>query len=264
MAIVPISKSEFGNKRFKRYDSYRFAAKETLAPLVLKETMRAMMVMPIGFARAQDALTPVAVQGFGNGRNLFVAPDGRWIGRYIPAAYRGYPFVLANGPEDKQVLCFDTSSNLLSDTDGEAFFNEQAEPSAAVNDVLNFLTQTSINRQATLALCKMLDEHQLIEPWPIKIKTADDEQERNVEGLFRVHEKAFLGLDAQSLSKLRDAGAFTLIYCQLLSMQHIQVLGEMEKAYQAAQLQAALPKDKSGELDLSFLADDTTISFENL
>lgn len=264
MAIVPISQSEFGSKRFKRYDSYAFAAKDALAPLVLKELVRATMVMPIGFAQVQEAFVPVAVLGLGNGRNLFVAPDGRWVGRYVPAAYRGYPFVLANGPDGKQILCYDDSSGLLSDHDGEPFFAEDGKPTQAINDILNFLTQLAVNRQATQQVCSVLQQHGMIEPWPIKLKGKQGEPERNLEGLFRINEAAFNQLDEKSLHALHQAGALPVIYCQLLSMQHLPVLGELAKAFEAAEQQAALPKNEAGELDLTFLADDTTISFENL
>ena len=264
MAITPISNSAFGDKRFERYSSYSFAAKDAIAPLVLKELVRASMIMPIGFAKAEDAFVPVAVLGLGSGTNLFVAPDGRWIGRYVPAVYRGYPFVLANGPDDKQILCFNDESGLLSDTEGEPFFGEDAKPTAAINDILNFLTQLAVNRQATQRVCALLQEHAMIEPWPIKLKGKEDEPERPLEGLFRIDEAAFNKLDEKALYALHQGGALPVIYCQLLSMQHLPVLGELAKARQAAEQQAALPKNEAGEIDLSFLADDTTISFENL
>jgi len=264
MAITPISQSAFGSKRFKRYDSYAFAAKDAIAPLVLKELVRACMVMPIGFAKVQEAFVPVVVLGLGNEKNLFVAPDGRWVGRYVPAAYRGYPFVLANGPQDKQILCFDDSSGLLTDTEGEPFFNEDGKPTDGINDVLNFLTQLAVNRQATQRVCALLAEHNLIEPWPIKLKGEEQAPERNLEGLFRVNEAAFNQLEEKPLHALHQGGALPVIYCQLLSMQHLPVLGELAKAREAAEQQAALPKNKAGEIDLSFLADDTTISFDNL
>jgi len=155
MAIVPISLSGFGNKRFKRYDSYAFAAKDAIVPLAVRELPRAAMVMPIAFVQADEGFVPVAVQGLSPGKNLFVALDGRWVGRYVPAAYRGYPFLLANTPEGKQVLCFENSSGLLSDNEGEPFF-EGNQPTKAVNDVLNFLNQvsaTSPGHSARSVLC---------------------------------------------------------------------------------------------------------------
>lgn len=264
MAIVPITQNEFASKRFKRYESYAFAAKEALAPLALRELVKAVLAMPVAFAKVQDAFVPVAVLGISNGQNLFVAPDGRWIGRYVPAAYRGYPFVLANGPDDKQILCFDDSSGLLHDSEGEPFFADDGKPTQGINDILNFLTQLAVNRQATARVCALLQEHDLIEPWPIKLKGKEGEPERALEGLFRVNEVAFNQLDEKTLHILHQGGVLPVVYCQLLSMQHLQSLGELAQAHEQAKQQAALPKTEAGELDLTFLADDTTISFENL
>ena len=266
MAIKPISQREFGHKRFKPYESYSFAAKDAIVALVVNELHRAAVVLPLAFAKVGEGFVPVAVQGLATGKNLFVAADGRWLGRYIPSAYRGYPFALINTEDGKQVLCFDEGSGLLSDTEGKPFFDDEA-PSQAVNDVLNFLTQVHASRQMTHRICAILDEHKLIQPWPIQLKQSDDTEEgesRMLEGLFRIDEAAFNTLDAPALHALQQAGAFPMVFCQLLSMQHLPALGELTKAQNEAEKFAALPKTEAGEIDMSFLADDTTISFENL
>jgi len=61
---------------------------------------------------------------------------------------------------------------------------------------------------------------------------------------------------------LRDAGALLCAYCQLLSMQHLQTLGQLAAVHAKAdaQAQAALPT-KNGELDLSFLEGSETFKF---
>lgn len=266
MALVPISLREFSNKQFKRYSSYSFAANDAIVALVAHELNRAAMVMPVAFAKVPEGYIPVAIQGLNDGKNLFVAPDGRWVGRYIPSMYRGYPFALVNAQDDKQVLCFDEASGLLSDTEGEPFFDAEV-PTKAVNDILNFLSQVAANRQATQRICALLDQHQLIQPWPIELKqeTQDGQSKsQNIEGLFRIDEAAFNKLDAQALYDIQQAGALPLIFCQLLSMQHLPAIAELAKLRHEAEQQAALPKTETGEIDMSFLADDTTISFENL
>jgi hypothetical protein len=152
----------------------------------------------------------------------------------------------------------------LSESEGEPFFAEDGKPTKGINDILNFLTQLSSNRLATERVCALLQAHNLIEPWPIKLKGKEDEPERALEGLFRVNEAAFNQLGEKPLHALFQGGALPLIYCQLLSMQHLPVLGELLKAREAAEQHAALPKNEVGELDLTFLADDTTLSFSNL
>lgn len=266
MTLIPISHREFGTKRFNRYTSYTFAANDAIVALVARELNRAAMVMPIAFTKVPEGFVPVAVQGLNNGKNLFVAPDGRWVGRYIPSVYRGYPFALVNAQDGKQVLCFDENSGLQSYTEGEPFFDEDV-PTKAVNDILNFLTQVAANRQITRRICAVLDSYQLIQPWSIEIKQENLDGQSNshkIEGLFRIDEGAFNKLEAQGLYALQQAGALPMIFCQLLSMQHLPALGELAKAQFEAEQHAALPKTESDEIDMSFLADDTTISFENL
>lgn len=264
MAITPVTQSAFGTKRIKRSDTFEFAAKDTMVPLVLKELVSASMVMPIGFAQVQKAFIPVAIQGLVKEQNLFVAPDGRWIGRYVPLAYRHYPFVLANGPDKKQILCVDDSNELITDTEGEPIFTEEGKPTDAINEVLGSLTQLSVNRQATAGICALLAANDLIEPWPIKVQHDAQAPSRALEGIYRINQVALRELGEKPLHGLHKADALPLIYCQLISMQHLSILGEMARARHAAEQHAGLPKNKAGEIDLSFLADDTSISFENL
>jgi hypothetical protein len=47
-------------------------------------------------------------------------------------------------------------------------------------------------------------------------------------------------------------------------MQHLPMLSKLAEAQQEAIKTVSLKQAESGETDLSFLADDTTISFENL
>lgn len=254
-----VSKAAYANKRWKRYSSYTFAANDAVAPLVAHELPRAMMHLPIGFMKQQDVFVPVAVLGLQPGQNLFVAPDGRWIGGYTPAAYRGYPFQLATSAEGQSVLVIDDGSGLITDMqdEGEAFFDDEGNPAKPVKDVLDFLGQVQANRAATERTCAVLGEHQLIQPWPITVQGASGE--RKVEGLYRIDEAALNAAPASVFEALNRVGALPVAYCQLLSMQHLQTLGKLAHAHQ----QAAQPvlTTASGDLDLEFLNNGGTISF---
>ncbi|MDD2556742.1 MAG: SapC family protein [Desulfuromonas sp.] len=223
--IVPITKTEFGAKLWRRYSSYSFAAGDAIAPLVMQELPKAQLSLPIGFALKDGQAFPVAVQGLKPGVNMLVNADGSWRGRYIPAAYRGYPFVLADTEDNKQVLCIDADSDLVSDTEGEPFFTPEGEPSKALSEVLSFLQQINQDRMRTLEMCKVLQKHNLLQPWPIKVKF--DTQEQQVDGLFRVDERALNALEYDAYKEVSKAGVLPLAYCQLLSMQHLQDLGRL-------------------------------------
>lgn len=259
-----ISREHHAHQRWQRYTHYRFTANDALAILTTQELPKAMLHLPIAFLASAGAFVPVAVLGMKPGKNLFVAADGRWVGAYIPAVYRGYPFVLAPTQEGKQVLCIDEDSGLLSATDGERFFTDDGQPSQPVSEVLNFLNQVAASRQTTERICALLQQHSLIQPWPIKVQGPDGEQA--LEGLFRIDEQALNQLPAEAFMALRDAGALVTIYSQLLSMQHLQTLGQLAAAHAQAEAKsdakAAAPAPTQGkDLDLSFLEGSETLKF---
>lgn len=264
-----LSKTVHAGQSFQRYTSYGFAATQNIAPLVQQELAKACTSLAIGFMQEGEHFIPVAVQGFLPGKNLLVAPDGRWLGQYIPAAYRGYPFALLPNEAGQLVLCIDTDSGLLVDTEGqgEALFDAQGEPTQAIQQVMHFLEQTTRNRQATLDICKALAQQELLQPWPMEVQTAQGK--KAITGLFRVDEAALNQLDAQALKTLQQGGGLQMAYMQLLSMQHLGKLAELAKAHEQheqaqAQTPAALPVNGKGELDLEFLNQTDTLSFSAL
>ena len=86
----PVAASTHATQRWQRYSNYAFAATDAVAPLVVQELPKACMTLPIAFIQQGEAFVPAAVQGLQPGQNLFVLPDGRWIGPYTPATYSGY------------------------------------------------------------------------------------------------------------------------------------------------------------------------------
>lgn len=266
--IQAITRERHGNQRWIRYTNYNFAATDALSSLVVEEVPKAMVSLPIGFVAAEGAFTPVAIQGLVPGKNLLVSLDGRWVGAYIPVAYRCYPFLLANTEDGQQVLCINEDSGLLSDTQGELFFGEDDQPSKPITDVLNILNKVAANRKVTQHICAVLQKHNLIQPWPIKLQGA--EGEKAIEGLYRIDEAAMNLLPAEAFMELRDAGALTLAYCQLLSMQRLPLLGKLADAHAKvadahakaadAHAKAAAPLPAK-DIDLSFMSDGGSIKF---
>ena len=262
MAVVPITKQSFANKRFKPSLTYHFASRDVLAPLVLLELNQAVLSLPIVFTKVEGQLILAALQGSGQPKNLFVAPDGRWIGRYLPFCYRFRPFSLAPVKSGEQVLCCDDSSDLISDIEGQPFFDQQGAPSKELAAIAQLLGQHAQSRLVTLKLCHLLEKHGLIVSCPIKVKAQESDNQITLGGLFCIDEKRFSTLSAEELASLNQAGAFPLIYGQLLSMQHVSILGELGKVHQALAQRTSASVEQ--EIDLTFSLDDSRITFEGL
>jgi hypothetical protein len=185
-----------------------------------------------------------------------VDKDGHWVAGYIPAAYRSYPFAVAKNAAGEPVLCFDEDSHLSSDKDGKLFYDADGELSAEVKEIAEFLGQVIQNRELTKTACHMLQQYNLVEPWPISFKKENIDQ--NVHGLYRINEQALRQLPAEALKALSDAGALKVAYLQLISTQHLPRLVELTIADAAApggkkSLDLDFLKEDKGTLDFSFL-----------
>lgn len=261
-----ISRERHANQRWQRHAGYAHAAQEAVAPLVMAEMPKAMLTLPLAFTEASGTYSLVAVLSLLPGKDLFVAESGSWAGDYIPATFRSYPFRLANTEDGQQVLCIDEDSGLITDgPHGEAFFNQDGTPAQAILDILNFLNQVEQSRKRTAAACAVLQKHHLIRPWLINLKT--DSGEQAINGLFQIDEAALNQLSAEALLEVRNAGALPIAYCQMLSMQHLPLLGQMIEAHSkaATQAQTALQQlAPNGELDIEFLNKGGTFNFAGM
>jgi len=237
--LTAISAEKFSGKAWRRYNSYAFAARENLIPLVAAELAKAVPTMPLGFVQIGEGFQLVAITALQAGANLFVAPDGRWLGAYVPAALRGYPFRLVKLQDRADsILCIDEASGLVVEAgQGETFLDEDAQPSKAVKDVLEFLSQAERNRMVTQAAVDALAAAGLIQPWPLSIKQG--EQNVPVTGLYRIDEAALNALDNEAFLTLRQSGALPVAYAQLMSMNQLTVLQQL------AQIQAKLQAQDS-------------------
>jgi len=255
--LVPLTPERHAGKRWKRYTSYAFVRDRAIAPLTGAELARAALSLPIVFIQQGDLWFPAALLGLSPGTNLFVAPDGRWLGDYVPASFRGYPFQLLRAKDEQWVLCVDESSELIVDgADGEPFFDADNTPAPAVNQVLEFLGQVSRNRETTHKACAALARHACLKPCPVAIKT--DSGGKQLGGVYQLDEAALNALDDTAFLELRRLGALPLAYFQTQSLQHLPRLTQLAEARTRT---GALPV-QNGDLDLSFLSQSDTLKFD--
>jgi hypothetical protein len=223
--FATISRERHVNKKWLRYSNFGFAAGEIIAPIVGAELARAALAMPCAFLQQSGRYTLVAVLSIIAGRNMFVAPDGRWLGPYVPAVFRLYPFrALPTEQDDTAVLCVDEESKLVVDgsSAGEEFFDAQGNPAPVLKPAFEAGMALERSRKSTELAVEALAQAGVIRPWEIKVKTA--EGERPIDGLHRVDEAALHALSDEAFLKLRKAAALPIAYTQMLSMTQLGVL----------------------------------------
>jgi hypothetical protein len=261
--LVPVSREHHAGKAWRRFSKYTFAASEAIAPLVGAELAKAALAMPIAFLQESGRYLPAALMSLVPGHNLFVGPAGQWLGSYVPATYRAYPFRFARREGSQEVtLCIDEDSGLVVEdsASGEKLFDADGNASPALKSVLDFLTAIERSRKATELAVAALAQASVIRPWDIKVKAG--EQEKPVQGLYRVDEDAMSKLSDAEFLKLRRAGALSFAYAQLLSVGQLAVLQHLVTLQgQLAPAQAAvatLPESIDSLLDMP---SDETVRF---
>jgi len=255
-SIKPIRRGEFEGKYWKPILNFTFAAKDTIVPLTGTELSKACLTRPVALFRRGEQFVFVAVQGFEPQKNLLVMPDGKWLGGYIPAAYRGYPFAIAQDQNGKEILCIDEDSGLINESEGQPFFDESGEATKTLKDLMQFLMTV---RQDALRTQKAVDAIQaagLIKEWSIKLGTGDDA--KALKGFFKVDEQALNDLDPEQFEELRQKGALPLIYSHLISLQHMKALAQL--AQKRAEIEVVPDiEELFGEKD-----DSISFDFDNL
>lgn len=241
--VTAVTKQHHAGKSWKKFQSYDFASKEALAPLAGAEITRAISTFPLAFVKRQDAFSLVAVLSLTPGKNMFTGKNGQWLGEYVPAFFRGYPFILAAAEgRDDLILCVNEGSGLIvNDKSAEPFFDNQGQLAGPVQKIMDFLSQIEQNRAMTRQAVSGLADTKVIEEWPLKIQYND--QKTPVTGLYRVDEAKLNALSDDQFLKLRKAGSLAIAYGQLLSMGNVRVFEKLSAVHQAEKNRSANPND---------------------
>jgi len=228
--LAAVSREKHGTQYWKKFTSMSFAEQTSLVPLAARELPRAAVSMPVAFAPEQGGYTLVALLSPVAGQNLFVTAGGKWLGAYVPAVFRAYPFRLVRAPNNSgsMVLCVDEDSGISAEA-GEPFFDDDGELAKPVKDILEFLKQMEQNRAGTDRAVEALVETGILAEWDLKVN------ENPVRGIYRIDEGALNSLDDEAFLRLRKAQALPVAYAQLLSMGNIRLLQRLAEYHEKAE-----------------------------
>jgi hypothetical protein len=250
-------------KVWKHVTDYAFVTEDAGIPLVGAELSTAALAMPIGLIKIDAGYQFVAITSLQPGTNLYVAPDGKWLGEYLPSALRAYPFQLKQQEgAEKFFLCINEASGLVVENteDGNAFFDDQDQPTQGIKDILNFLTEVEANRAVTQRTVNALADAGVITPWAINLKQG--EKVVPVEGLFQVDEAALNKLDDDDFLALRKACGLAVAYAQLLSMNQFAVLERLGEIQGQILAQTAANSEAANLTGFSLAEDEGSLMFD--
>lgn len=269
-----LSRSRHSHLRLSPQRGFAYAASQWLVPLVHHEVPMIAREIPVVFSGGEGAM-PMALLGAGPGSNLHVTDRGQWVGRYIPAHIRRYPFILgelsgvpqaeqavASAEDDKpgvkHVVQFAADAPHLAGTEGIQLVTE-AGATPALQKIMDVLRVLQQDFERTRAMVRQLDELSLLSVQRITVapqKSAPVE----IKGLRLVDAKAYAALDGAALTALRDTGALALVHAHFLSLTNLRDgLFGVERSTATGSPEKAKPVLKAGMLPA-----DTDLNFDDI
>jgi hypothetical protein len=235
---VPVSRRRHAGCSVEVRD-YGFCRKVNSVPLMALEFARAAGEYPVVFAGEAGSMRPVVVLGLRAGENLLVSDAGAWLGRYIPAFVRRYPFVFSTDADDQRfVLCVDEAfTGFNREGRGESLFAEGGEPSTYVGRVLRFLQEYRAQFVRTQSFCRRLEELELLEPMQARVSLG--ESKLSLGGFSTVSKEKLKALPGDALASLAASDQLELLYLHLHSLRNFESL--RQRLAQQAPAQGELP-----------------------
>tara|TARA_R110002020_G_scaffold19111_7_gene66434 strand:- start:1745 stop:2497 length:753 start_codon:yes stop_codon:yes gene_type:complete len=214
---VTLSRQQHASMRYAPNQDYRFTAEQAVVPILAGELRQALTQFVMGFIKREERYYLVALLGRSAHSHHYIHPeDGRWLGTYIPAHFRGFPFAVAKRKNSDDMVLQIHADHLL-EQGGEPLFDEQGELVEPVRQQLDFVGECAKNRRLTDNACQALAEQGVLQSWQA------DRGGSVVKGLYQIEEAALNKLTAQQLYDLQGM-PLAVAYGQMFSMaQHDQL-----------------------------------------
>ena len=150
-----------------RFRTYDFAHALPGCVIFASETSRVASFAPFVFLRTKHGYLPYVIFSPNGEGNLFVRPDGRWRGSYVPAKLRSHPFSLSGSAEDGAFVVRRDAIFKFGMAGALPFVEATGELSAPVREIQQFLLACSAEMEATKrAMRKVARLNLLVRPQP--------------------------------------------------------------------------------------------------
>jgi len=226
-SAVPVSSARHGEWSVEVGGDYSFSKGVNSVPLMAVEFPHAAAEYAIVFSGTTEAFIPAVILGMRGNENLYLAPEGGWQGKYIPAFVRRYPFVFSSSQDGKTfTLCIDESfPGFNQDGRGQRLFGEDKQPSSYVSNVLKFLEQYQIEFRRTRAFCDKLKDLGLLEPMRAQANLPSGER-LALTGFMAVNRDKLKALPGDKLAELIKTDELELLFLHLQSMRNFSAMVE--------------------------------------
>lgn len=223
--IEQLHNEKHRNIRITKKNDVSDLTNQNVLPIVLGEFAAAAMEFPIYFVKnpENEQFQVIALMGIQRGENLFVK-DGKWDASYMPARYTHAPFGLLRNSEDENQfgIALDVENELVSETDGEALFDENGEETEFLKKQKEAMGKYLEQERFTMMFAKELAEKDLLVTRTINVSLG--EKKMDIDGVAMIDEEKLKGLSDEDFLDLRKKGMMASIYTHLFSTRQMNNL----------------------------------------
>ncbi len=220
---VPIRSDVHRETYVRSGASYTFARPLNSAPLLAAEFVAAAVEFPIVFIGEGEGVMPAAILGLQEGENLFVDDEGKWTAPYIPAFFRRYPFVFAQGEDQSLTLCIDESfDGVNTEGRGERLFDAEGNRTEYLGRMLSFASSYQQQFLRTKAFCDRLVRLDLLEPAQARF-VVQGKPARSMTGFQAIRRERLRQIPQDELLEMFATDELELCF------QHLASLGNVAK-----------------------------------
>ncbi|MES9905734.1 MAG: SapC family protein [Sedimenticola sp.] len=232
--VIPLSREKHTKSRIDMTAGYGFAKEATAVAITDVEFGLVAKEYPIVFVQEGESLAPVAVMGIRQNENLYVDDQGEWLGGYIPAYIRRFPFILANQVKSNEyTICIEEEFAGLNLKKGDALFDKLGQETTFLKEKINFLKQFNNQYQATLNFATLIFGLGILQPMDANV-TLNTGGKYSLNGFYTVNKQKLNELDDDVLAGMVRDDQLHLIYEHLTSLTNFPKLVDKVAAAEVA------------------------------
>jgi hypothetical protein len=228
-----------------------FAQKANFIPILLSELSEVIQELPVVFIPiGENEFSLGAITGLQKDSNLLIR-NGFWLGRYIPAFLRRYPFMTLAAPSDTSqfTIVIDEQADCLSGRSIEGTLKsknplfEDDKPTKTLQDLIPFLQKFHADNLQTQAFCRRMKELNLLTQGDLAIADKQGKQYQ-VNGGWLIDDAILKNLDPQVIQEFFQNDLLQKIYQIQFSIKNFPVIIDRFMGLGIAEKSTAKPIEK--------------------
>lgn len=201
--------------------------------LAASEMPSAALAFPCVMTHSAAGGRLLAITGLEQGRNLLVDDKGRWLGNYLPAVLRTWPFRLLDQADEEGSRPIAVQKEALNVSQGDDLFDDKGQEMPWLKAVMQDLVALDAAETTTSEMVSALHAAGVLTERAMQAVLPNGRQ-MELTGFLSVDEHKLNALEDKVVASLHRQGALAMAYLHLLSLRQFKSLMDMAAALEPA------------------------------